>query len=229
MASASPSPSFTITPLIPPQYPSAFTLADTCFAALDTLLFTSYPPSPTSIKTRTQSRIRRLSQQNPPPRMFKALDTETRQIIRIAHWTIHESDEEIVGASVPEMSRDAGREFYTMVNENKREVLRVDVPVRGVYGRKDVDIVKMCARVELETVFVHPGYRRRGVVSALLEWGIARAERLGLPVYLEATEEETPLYERRGFAVVTEVRFDAAEFGGQGWCEYTACSSLECV
>jgi GNAT superfamily N-acetyltransferase len=88
-------------------------------------------------------------------------------------------------------------------------------------GGKDFPVVKLCRRVELETVFVHPAYRRRGVASALLEWEIDQAERLGLLVYLEATEEGRRVYERVGFEVVRGEWFDAGVFGGEGGCEYT--------
>jgi GNAT superfamily N-acetyltransferase len=227
---------YTITPLEPTEYTIAFTLADTCFAPLDTLLFkkNSYPPSATSSAQRTKSRIARLHNISPQPTLFKATDAATGEIIGVAHWTIHTDDEEvtqsvadavadIVAASIPEMNRDAVRGFYTMVTEGKRDVLRVDVPVRGVYGRvgKTFPVVKLSRRVELETVFVHPDFRRRGVATRLLEWGIAEAERLNLLVYLEATEEGRRVYERVGFEVVRGERFDAARFGGEGGCEYT--------
>ncbi|KAJ0420358.1 acyl-CoA N-acyltransferase [Aspergillus carlsbadensis] len=228
--------SYTITPLKPTEYTAAFTLADTCFASLDTLLFkeTAYPPSPTSSAQRTTSRIARLANSTPRPTLFKVTDTATGEIIGVAHWTIHTDDEEvtqsvadavadIVDASIPEMNRDAVRGFYTMVTEGKRDVLRVDVPVCGVYGRRGpgYPVVKMTRRVELDTVFVHPDYRRRGVATRLLEWGIEQAERLGLLVYLEATEEGRRVYERVGFEVVRVERFDAAWFWGAGRCEYT--------
>ncbi|KAL3494373.1 acyl-CoA N-acyltransferase [Aspergillus germanicus] len=232
-----PSPfSYTITPLESTEYTAAFTLADICFAPLDTLIFkkNSYPPSTSSSAQRTKSRIARLANSTPQPTLFKATDNTTGQIIGIAHWTIHADDEEvtqsvtdavtdIVNPSIPEMNRDLVRGFYTMVTEGKRDVLRVDVPVREVYGRrgKDFRVVKLTRRVELETVFVHPAYRRRGVASALLEWGSNEAERLGLLVYLEATEEGRRVYERLGFEVVRGELFDAGGFGGEGGCEYT--------
>jgi GNAT superfamily N-acetyltransferase len=242
--SDSPTPlSYTITPLEPTEYSTAFTLADTCFAPLDNLIFKkdNYPPSTSSSAQRTKSRIARLANSTPQPTLFKATNNLTGNIIGIAHWTIHTTDEEItqsvtdivtdiVAASIPEMNRDAVRGFYTMVTEGKRDVLRVDVPVRGVYGRtgKSFPVVKLCRRVELETVFVHPAYRRRGVASALLEWGVAEAERLGLLVHLEATEEGRRVYERVGFEVVRGEWFDAGRFGGEGGCEYTVCS-FQCL
>ena len=48
----------------------------------------------------------------------------------------------------------------------------------------------------------------------LLKWGNAQADRLGLPVYLEATADGKRLYEKHGFKAVDTIEFDFAKWGG---------------
>jgi hypothetical protein len=87
--------------------------------------------------------------------------------------------------------------------------------------------VRLRRRVELETLFTHPKYQGNGVGSALLQWGLDEADRLGLMIYLEATEEGRPLYERFGFEAIKVVKFDAGAFGGVGKHQYTVSEMVQ--
>jgi GNAT superfamily N-acetyltransferase len=54
---------------------------------------------------------------------------------------------------------------------------------------------------------VAPGHQGRGVGSTLLRTALGRAERDGVPAYLEATSEDNRrLYERHGFVATAELR-----------------------
>ncbi|KAL4915029.1 hypothetical protein BDW62DRAFT_204007 [Aspergillus aurantiobrunneus] len=125
----------------------------------------------------------------PQARMFKAVDAETGRIIGVARWLVAQQDEGVE------------------IIQWEGEVLRIT----------DGEVIELTRRVELETLFTHPGYQGQGVASVLLRWGVDEAERLGLGVYFEATETR-PLYERFGFGfgVVKAVDFDAGVFGGGG-------------
>ena len=48
----------------------------------------------------------------------------------------------------------------------------------------------------------------------LLQWGLAEADRLGLPAYLESTAEGRPLYERFGWRQVHNFVVDFSKWGG---------------
>ena len=59
----------------------------------------------------------------------------------------------------------------------------------------------------LPFIGVEPTQQGRGLGSLLLDWGLARADRDGLPAYLEASSPRNrALYERHGFVATAEVR-----------------------
>ncbi|KAK4985885.1 hypothetical protein LTR50_005674 [Elasticomyces elasticus] len=59
----------------------------------------------------------------------------------------------------------------------------------------------------LNILFTHPEYRRQGVGSLIMNWGLERADELGLDTFIEATKEGKPCYESFGFKVVDENSF----------------------
>ncbi|KAE9364503.1 hypothetical protein N431DRAFT_421531 [Stipitochalara longipes BDJ] len=61
----------------------------------------------------------------------------------------------------------------------------------------------------LNFCFTHPKHRRRGVGRLLMEWGIQKADDLGLASYIEATDIGLKLYEAHGFKVEGDVDLDA--------------------
>lgn len=64
-----------------------------------------------------------------------------------------------------------------------------------------------------------PEYRGRGAASAILQWGFAHADELGLPAYLEASDEGALLYEKCGFRKVGNFVIDLKRWGGEGLLE----------
>ncbi|KAL4771050.1 acyl-CoA N-acyltransferase [Aspergillus nidulans var. acristatus] len=198
---------FTICSLLPSDYVEAFTVADLAFASLNTLLYNTYPLSPESIEKLTAARIRDIATM-PKANMLKAVDTETGKIIGFARWVVAK-EEEIVDQSIEDtVSNDIMHRTVPETNE---------ASTRGLYTMA----ARLRRRVELEKLFTHPKYQGNGVGSALLQWGLDEADRLGLMIYLEATEEGRPLYERFGFEAIKVVKFDAGAFGGVGKHQYT--------
>ncbi|KAL4864074.1 hypothetical protein BDV12DRAFT_201442 [Aspergillus spectabilis] len=216
---------FTIHPLLPTDALETFAVSDAAFASFNRMLHTTYPPSAESQAKLAEIRLEMIKLM-PEATMFKAVD-ESGKIIGAARWIVALEDE-IVSESIddvvdgylmfviPETDVLATRGFYTMTAKEKRVVLGLDNGQAAARGE-----LIMRRRVELETLFVHPEHQGQGVGRALLQWGINEAERLGLMVYLEATEAGRPLYEQFGFKNVKSVDFDAAEFGGEGRQRYT--------
>ncbi|KAF4932042.1 hypothetical protein CGCVW01_v000051 [Colletotrichum viniferum] len=56
----------------------------------------------------------------------------------------------------------------------------------------------------LNILFTIPEYRRRGAASLVMDWGVERADCMGLDLYIEASEGGKPLYEKCGFEAIEE-------------------------
>jgi GNAT superfamily N-acetyltransferase len=50
-----------------------------------------------------------------------------------------------------------------------------------------------------------PEWRRQGAATAVVKWGLERCKELGIPAFLEASEDGRKVYEKLGFEVVDEV------------------------
>lgn len=57
----------------------------------------------------------------------------------------------------------------------------------------------------LHYMCVQPAWRRQGISSICVRWGLQRCEELGIPAYLEASEEGAPVYRKLGFETVDSV------------------------
>ncbi|KAF2733242.1 acyl-CoA N-acyltransferase [Polyplosphaeria fusca] len=54
--------------------------------------------------------------------------------------------------------------------------------------------------LELEQIVVHPDHRERGAGKLLMDWGIAKADKLGLESCVQSVPFAVPLYEKYGYA-----------------------------
>jgi GNAT superfamily N-acetyltransferase len=155
---------------------------------------------------------------------FKAVN-EAGELVASSRWQIFEDDEDVtlsveeavnqrMKMDIPEMRKGLARDLYTVIIEGKREVLRVRSETDNANDDGGMEACKkLQKRIELVGLHVDPAYQRRGIASALLKWGLEESDRLGLPIYLEATEEGMPVYERYGFETVKAVEFDGRPYG----------------
>jgi N-acetylglutamate synthase-like GNAT family acetyltransferase len=58
--------------------------------------------------------------------------------------------------------------------------------------------------------FTDPSYRHRGVGSLAMKWGLAKADELGLDIFVESTEDGRGFYEAHGFEVFDDFSLDAS-------------------
>lgn len=59
-------------------------------------------------------------------------------------------------------------------------------------------------RIVLHIAFVTPEYRRRGVAKTFMNWGVGKADELGVESWVDATAMGRGLYAQFGFVYVTE-------------------------
>jgi predicted N-acetyltransferase YhbS len=62
---------------------------------------------------------------------------------------------------------------------------------------------------------VDPGFKGKGIASSLVQWGIDKAEEVGLPAYLESSPAAVGLYTRLGFKElrkISVIRNDESHF-----------------
>ncbi|KAK4088893.1 hypothetical protein Purlil1_6746 [Purpureocillium lilacinum] len=85
------------------------------------------------------------------------------------------------------------------------------------FGRlRDEWLARMAGKPHAYLKLLHtdPDHQRRGAGSMLLQHLAAEADRLGLPTYLEASEEGAPLYEKNGFRRVATIITDLSRWNG---------------
>ncbi|KAK5988395.1 hypothetical protein PT974_12549 [Cladobotryum mycophilum] len=58
--------------------------------------------------------------------------------------------------------------------------------------------------VFLNIIYTHPDHRRQGVGRLMIEWGIKKADELGIETWVNSTGPGVPLYQEYGFVVVNE-------------------------
>ncbi|KAF3480077.1 uncharacterized protein GIQ15_05424 [Arthroderma uncinatum] len=131
----------------------------------------------------------------PKAQWMKVVDTDAdNKIVGAALWKIYETDpfegydeEKVVADWHPEGSM--GRVVATGF-------------LRGVTAPR----AKMARRphIFLNIAFTIPSYRRRGVGALFLQWGVDKADAMGLECWLDATDYGRPVYERYGFINVDD-------------------------
>ncbi|KAJ5555760.1 hypothetical protein N7535_008193 [Penicillium sp. DV-2018c] len=124
-------------------------------------------------------------------------------IVAFARWKVpgngagadhdrHEPESEVVWA--PSCDKELCDRFFSEMEVQHRKLLG---------GRR---------HYYLDMLGVHPSQKGRGLGSKLLRWGLERADAEGLEVYLSASPEGRPMYEKYGFrAVDTSMPFPGYE------------------
>ncbi|KAJ0418757.1 hypothetical protein BJY00DRAFT_175716 [Aspergillus carlsbadensis] len=229
---------FNTHPLTIADLHESLTVAERAFHAHNRLIYTG-PLSETSRGILVKSR----EPDFPEPenvKNFKVVN-EKGKIVAGSRWSIHEKEEEVtvsveeavdkrVKYEIAEMRHALARRLYTVFAQGKRDVLGfyADPPSpspspsasASKSDDEDKKILKFPPRIELDVLYVDPVYQRQGIASDLLRWGFEKSTQLGLPIYLEATAEGRPVYERYGFETVRVQAFDARPFGVEEVVEY---------
>ncbi|KAL1311537.1 hypothetical protein AAFC00_001657 [Neodothiora populina] len=184
----------------------------TTFASSDVSLERMFLPNGYTVHMHTFAR-RGLEKDYKDPHKLCTLirDPATKQIAGGAKWEIKSEADAI--ESLIEAEQQGTKE-----GEETEEV-RKDVNFAAmdashlVQSRCRREIMKGQPHVYLCTLFVLPEHQRRGVGHAAMQWGMEKADALGLPAYLEGSEAGKGLYERWGFEFVKLYPLDTRAWG----------------
>ncbi|KAI1386436.1 uncharacterized protein F4822DRAFT_316442 [Hypoxylon trugodes] len=135
------------------------------------------------------TRLRTWQAQDPTMHWHQVIDTDTGRVAGGALWNVHTenpfaSEEHMEASWFPD---DGSRRYV-------EQVLEQHGAPRARVGQRP--------QVYLFIIFTHADYRRKGVAQQFMNWGIAKADELGVEMFLDSTEIGRPFYEANGFIYV---------------------------
>lgn len=80
---------------------------------------------------------------------------------------------------------------------------------------------------ELLNLATSPHYQRKGIASRLLGYGLEKADKEGVKVFLTASPMGKLLYRKLGFEELGSLSIDLREFGGEGEYCHRKCKDWE--
>ncbi|KAI1875933.1 uncharacterized protein JN550_001429 [Neoarthrinium moseri] len=135
------------------------------------------------------ARLRSWHTEDPTSYWQKVVDTSTGQIAGAALWNICKEDPfaEEHQMEVTWFPNDKSRHFV-------EQFLQIYEEPRARVGRRP--------QVYLFILFTHPNYRRQGAAQQCLNWGMNKADEMGVEMFLDSTPVGKPLYEANKFHVI---------------------------
>ncbi|KAK7752959.1 hypothetical protein SLS62_005118 [Diatrype stigma] len=119
----------------------------------------------------------------------KMVDTDTGGVAGGALWNIHKekpstNEHQMEVTWFPD---DGSRRFA-------EQIVAIHSAPRVRIGQR--------SQVYLFILFTHPDYRRRGIGQKFMDWGMAKADDMGVELFLDSTPIGRPLYDANGFIEV---------------------------
>ncbi|KAF2141862.1 uncharacterized protein K452DRAFT_287835 [Aplosporella prunicola CBS 121167] len=175
-------------------------------SGISALLYNS-PPSAKSLEKLTETR-KRIAREDATARFLKITDTDIGEIIACARWHVYEH-----GRTEEEMDKK------TIITDDEL-IPEFNAPVyKALFEpilRRHKEVMGTRPHIYLATLVTHPDHGRKGAGSVLLQWGLDKADEMGLEAFVEATPMGQGLYEKMGFEVAKDVPFDLGQFGEEG-------------
>lgn len=160
-------------------------------------------PSPTPADAAKHLSSAQKDYQNPINRYCKAVDTTTGEMIAVAKWQFF----------LVEQTLDQLNKTLKIAGPGDEDYNALHAPVINYIKGSRREFMDIQPYIYLSILTTDPDHHRKGAGRALVEWGTKQADELGIPTYLEASIEGHPLYERCGFQVVREARFNMHKLG----------------
>jgi GNAT superfamily N-acetyltransferase len=161
------------------------------------------PPSEESTRAFAKALASGLSK--PGSYTFKCIDIDLdNKLIAVAKWSVYEKPRTPKEVESTFVLRDTG------VEENREARAAF---MQGIW-RSRRETMGGQPHVILESLICDPAHHRRGAGRLLVQWGLDKADELGVPAYLEGSIAGVKLYKSVGYEVVGELVFDTTPYGG---------------
>lgn len=212
---------FRIEPALEVDFPAIAAIVSTCFASMPVeAAIAGGPPTPESIAatdTRYTEALRlHQDSYSPCPSPFiKCVHSDPATgveiIIGTAQWYIYPRTRTAEEVQTPHyllgcewMPDDTPDEQLLQIGNKTSTKAKVTAFFRPFLDGR-TRLMGDSPHGVLMYMAVLPEWRRRGAASMCVLWGADRCEKLGIPAYLEASEEGRPVYEKLGFQVVENI------------------------
>ncbi|KAJ5666626.1 hypothetical protein N7462_011035 [Penicillium macrosclerotiorum] len=151
---------------------------------------------------------------NPQIHVLKVVDSMTQEVIGYGRWLVPASlgllpSAPVLSEQAQEVAKDPLRLAPRPMNEALYMKFRGMLETSRQKHARESDIT-------LDLLATLPTHQGRGIGSALLRWGTAKADQWQVRIYLEATGEGYPLYIKHGWRPVEEIQLDRTQFGAAG-------------
>ncbi|GAW19972.1 hypothetical protein ANO14919_094650 [Xylariales sp. No.14919] len=171
--------------------------------AFNSILFPGPFPDPKSGENHRATELAKQLRENPSTHWFKVVDTDldptedNREMIGFAQWDFNDGSQ---GPAKP-------RSFGPGCNVDACEAL-----FGGLYRMRLKHFADK-AHFHLRLLHVDPKHQRRGAGKMLVMWGVEEAKKLGMPAFLESSEEGHSLYLSCGFRDIDVQAIDCTKWG----------------
>lgn len=185
---------------------------------LNPILFPG-PFLPDSLQKRVDQLIQ-IRKDDPTVSYLQAIDQTSGCMIAFAKWHIYSTPEE---ASMPSRKLEFGpgtnpeacMDFFGSMVEKKKEIMghRPHICVFNSLTAFETFYKSSDIATDLHMLHTDPKYQGHGAGGALMEWGIQKADELGLPIYLESSPQGHRFYQKHGFKDVKVLEMYLSKYG----------------
>ena len=181
-----------------------FEICSLAFARNEPFFDVTYPNHWTEAgRLQGAERFKRFKNTDPVTTYLKAIDAATGEIMGMAKWNVYDNH-------LPDLNKvDEDNKNYW---ETKEDQAFSEAMVQDFLKTRNGAITRTGGNiVSLDILAIDPQYQRKGVGSALVEWGVEKADTMKVEAVVESSVFGKGLYEKHGFEFVKDVRLEVPE------------------
>jgi GNAT superfamily N-acetyltransferase len=200
-------------------------------ASLGSLAIGRLPPYPGYVEAREAS-LRNDLDHRPHVHPLKVVDSDTDEIVAYAKYEIYPQgrqdveelkkpmDEAMKNVDQCGALREAAHKYFCDRDGGEigqgPHIRKYTSRMERTFLFDAADCLTDTKSIVMALLVTSKDHQRRGAGSMLVAWAIEKSEQLGLPCYLQATEEGRLLYKKHGFEDLEMVEFDFEQYGLEG-------------